>query len=230
MSSNKTIEAEIAAFMATFLRTHFGKGPTSVYVTLKSPFITIHFRGLHSPMEKLLFKQGEWKRVLQTRDMIANELKEELILELRKLVGLNVHSFFADWNLEKESGMFIGVLEIPVQEQDFQWPANIDRDELEHKVEISSEAAQKKPGIIKSYWLSDRTLLIERREILVGIEKALISNGYTEALKLTKRPLERSLLWKSGLRNVLPGEIQELFLDWDFEEDISYIVIVMKSN
>jgi uncharacterized protein YbcI len=181
-------------------------------------------------MEKLLLKQGEWKRVLQTRDMITDDLKKEMIRELHTLTGLNIRNFYADWNLEKESGLFLGVLESALQEQDFHWPAIIDRDELEKKIESSSEAAQKKPGKIKSYWLSDRTLLIERREILVGIEKALIRNGYIDVLKLTKRPLERSLLWKSGLRTVLAGDIQELFLDWNFDEDIGYIVIVMKAH
>lgn len=228
MTSERTIEAEISVLVSNTLRHHFGKGPASVYVTLKPPFITIHFRGLSLPMEKILLKQGERKRVLKTRDLIANEMKEEVISNLSRIAGITVNKLFTDWNLETDSGILIGIAESGPEDQDFPWMSEASREAVERKVEQISEAAQKKTGVIRTFWLSQRTLLIERREILVGIEKALIRNGYTEPLKLAKRPLERSLLFLSGLEDVLMKEIDELFLDWDFEEDIGFIVILLK--
>ncbi|MGO1059248.1 Na-translocating system protein MpsC family protein [Planococcus sp. FY231025] len=227
MTMERTTETEISGYISNVLRSHFGKGPSSVYVTLKAPFITIHCRGLNSPMEQLLLRQGEWERVLKTRDLILDDMKKEIMEQLRRMAGLDILDFFADWNLEHESGMFVGVLDEETEGADFEWPAGINREEVENKVVQASENAEKKPGKVSSFWLSDRTLLIERRKILVGIEKALIENGHMETLRLTKRPLERSLLYKAGLADVLAREVQEIFVDWDFDKDISYIVVVM---
>lgn len=227
MTAERTSETEISAYISNVLRSHFGKGPASVYVTMKAPFITIHCRGLNSPMEKLLLRQGEWERVLKTRDLILDDMKEEIMEELRRMAGFDILDFFADWNLEHESGMFVGVLDEEPEEADFEWPDGVNREEVENKVVEASETAEKKPGQVNSFWLSDRTLLIERRKILVGIEKALIANGHTETLRLSKRPLERSLLYNAGLGDVLTREVQEIFVDWDFGKDISYIVVVL---
>jgi uncharacterized protein YbcI len=94
----------------------------------------------------------------------------------------------------------------------------------------ASIAAEKKLEKVKTFGLSERTLVIERRGILVGIEKALTRNGHAATLRLTKRPLERSLLLESGLNKVLPHEFQEIFVDWDFNEDISYIAVVLSES
>ncbi|MFC3496731.1 Na-translocating system protein MpsC family protein [Planomicrobium okeanokoites] len=92
------------------------------------------------------------------------------------------------------------------------------------------EEAERKPGRVESYWLSNRTLLVKRVGILVGIEKALIEEGYTETLKLVKRPLERTLLENVGLEKVLKRNILETFLDWNFGEDMGYIIFVLDSD
>lgn len=68
MKSGKSVESEISGYISTLLRQNFGKGPTSVYVTLSGPFMTIHFRGFIAPMEKILLKKMKttefWKRVI----------------------------------------------------------------------------------------------------------------------------------------------------------------------
>src|SRR5690606_34465422 len=49
MPNEKTIHTEVGSYISTLLRDHFGKGPTSVFVTVKPPFITIHLRGFLAP-------------------------------------------------------------------------------------------------------------------------------------------------------------------------------------
>jgi uncharacterized protein YbcI len=119
MATEKTSEARISAYMSHALHSYFGKGPTSVYVTLKYSFITIHCRGMNSPMEKLLLKQGEWQRVLQTRDLVIQDMKAEIIQELQEKAGLCILKLFADWNLQEESGIFSGVMEPDPNEDNF---------------------------------------------------------------------------------------------------------------
>ncbi|WP_422124632.1 DUF2294 domain-containing protein [Planococcus sp. X10-3] len=228
MPKEKTVQSEIGGYISALLRNHFGKGPTSVFVTIKSPFILIHLRGFIAPMETVLLKKKEWKRVLETRDLLINELKGEIEENLRRIANLNIREFYADWNLDSESGMLIGVMPDEVQQEDFEWPEHIDKEELESKVEHASEIAERSPGSIESYWLNDRTLLVKRNQILVGIEQALIAEGYTEILKLAKRPLERSLIYKTEPEKTLGRPVTEVYLDWNFPNDIGYIVFMME--
>ena len=228
MSKEKTIQSEIGGYISTLLRNHFGKGPTSVFVTIKKPYIIIHLRGFIAPMETVLLKKQEWKRVLETRDLLINELKGEIEENLRRIANLNIREFYADWNLESEAGMLIGVMPDDVQQEDFEWPNHIDKEALESKVANASEKAERNPGSIESYWLNDRTLLVKRNKILVGIENALIAEGYTEILKLAKRPLERSLLYAAQPEKTLGRPVTEIFLDWNFSDDIGYIVFMME--
>lgn len=230
MPKERTVQTEISGFISTLMRQHFGKGPTSVYVTMKRPFITIHFRGFNSPMEKVLLKQNEWKRVLETRDLLMNNLKPLITEELLAITGLEFKHMYADWNLQAETGMIFGAMDEEPVSKEFEWPIEVDENTFKEKIEWVHEKAERKPGRLESYWLSDRTLLLKRVDILVGIESALIKEGYTEILKLAKRPLERSLLEQAGLENVLHRKIQESFLDWNFDEDLGYIVFVLEPS
>ncbi|RLQ89727.1 Na-translocating system protein MpsC family protein [Planomicrobium sp. Y74] len=228
MSKEKTIQSEIGGYISTLLRKHFGKGPTSVFVTVKKPYIVIHFRGFVAPMEAVLLKQKEWKRVLKTRDLLINELKEDIAKNLWRIAEMDIQEFYADWNLELETGLLVGVLKDETDEDNFHWPDHIDKEAFEQKIEDASERAEKKPSSIKSYWLNDRPLLVKRTDILVGIENALIAEGYAEILKLAKRPLERRLLLETQPEKELGRQITEVFLDWNFSEDIGYIVFMLE--
>lgn len=228
MSKERPVQAEIAGYISNLLRSHFGKGPTSVYVTINKPYIVIHFRGFIAPMEAVLLKQGEWKRVLETRDLLINELKEDIKENLQRIAELDVWEFYADWDLEKESGLLIGVSEESADEEDFDWPSHINQDAFNEKISKASEKAEKVPGKLQSFWLNDRTILIRKDEILVGIENALIAEGYGEILKLVKRPLERKLLVDAQPEEILKSKVAEIFLDWNFKEDIGYIVFLLE--
>lgn len=228
MAKERTIQAEIGGYISTVLRKYFGKGPTSVYVTVNRPFITIHFRGFLAPMEHLQLKQKEVQRVLETRDMMMAELKPEIIQGLQEVAALEVKELYADWNLEKETGLIIGVLEEKVDAVAFKGPVDMDEEAFLERIKEASNKAEKVPARTDVYWLSDRTILVRRTEILIRIEKALIKNGFIEELKLAKRPLEHEVLQEVQLETVLNRRISETFLDWNFDADLSYIVFIVE--
>ncbi|MCM3611084.1 DUF2294 domain-containing protein [Planococcus sp. MERTA32b] len=96
MKNEKSLESEISGFFATLLRQNFGKGPTSVYVTLTRPFLAVHFRGFIAPLERILLDKDENKRIVETRDLLMDDLATDIRLNLNKLTGLDIDTVYAD--------------------------------------------------------------------------------------------------------------------------------------
>ncbi|WP_033541277.1 DUF2294 domain-containing protein [Planococcus sp. CAU13] len=228
MKNEKSIESEISGYISTLLRQNFGKGPTSVYVTLAGTFLTIHFRGFIAPMEKILLNKHQEKRILETRNLLMNELSSEIILQLYKKTGLDIETIFADWNLENETGMIFAVLNEEAEQSTAKWPIDVKEKEFYKAIDIASELSEKIPGKTVIHWLSERTILVVRDKILVPIEKELISNGFTEELKLAKRPLEKRVIGEVTIPSSRPRIIEETFVDWNFEKDQGFFLFVLK--
>lgn len=229
MPQEKTIQAEVGGFVSMIMREHFGKGPTSVYVSIAPPFITIHLRGCLTPTEKILLKQKEVNHVYKIRDLIMNDLTDEIKLGLQKITGFDVTEIYADWNFEVETGIIIGVSDEQTTEETWKWPEEINKEALRKEIIKASIKGQKEPGTTKIYWLNNRTILVERTEIFVQIEKELINNGFIEELKLAKRPLEYRLIRQAHLGTILKRNIVESFVDWNFEEDKGYTALILEA-
>ncbi len=86
------------------------------------------------------------------------------------------------------------------------------------------------PDRINYFWLEDELLVIERHGILIDIEKKLIENGIREELRLAKRPLEHRIIKLFNLETYLQRTIRNLYVDWDFEADKGYMVLMMKKD
>lgn len=230
MENTKSLQAQVGGYMSKLFRDHFGKGPTSVYVLIEQPFITIHLRGFLAPTEQILMKQNETRRVLETRDLLMDDLKADIKLEFWKLAEFDVQEIYADWDLEKKTGMIIAILDDQKDAPLFSWPEQVDKKSVYEEINKASEKAQKKPDHIAVYWLNKRTILIERAGIFVQIEKELIKGGFTEELKLVKRPLEYQLVYQSKLDALLQSPVQEVFVDWNFDEDKGYMALVLEET
>lgn len=229
MSKEKTMHTEVGSYISTLLRDHFGKGPTSVFVTVKPPFISIHLRGFLAPTERILLKQQEHRRVLETRDLLMNQLAADIKLDLWKIGKLEVEEVYADWNLDDQTGMILAIMADKSGAKEIAWDSAIQIESIREEVNEASRKAQKTPESTELYWLNNRTLLIERSGIFVEIEKELIYGGFVEELKLVKRPLERRLLLQTRIEAILKQPILEVFLDWNFITDKGYIVLLLEN-
>ncbi|MGH2316628.1 DUF2294 domain-containing protein [Planococcus sp. SE5232] len=229
MSKEKTMHTEVGSYISTLLRDHFGKGPTSVFVTVKPPFISIHLRGFLAPTERILLKQQEHRRVLETRDLLMNQLAADIKLDLWKIGNLEVEEVYADWNLDDQTGMILAIMADKSGAKEIEWDSAIQIESVREEVNEASRKAQKTPESTELYWLNNRTLLIERSGIFVEIEKELIRGGFVEELKLVKRPLERRLLLQTRIEAILEQSILEVFLDWNFISDKGYIVLLLEN-
>lgn len=226
MEKEKTVESTISGFTSAILRSHFGKGPSSVYVTVKEAYVCIQVRDFLAPMEKILLNQKEQNRVLEMRNLLMKEIEEEFKRMFWKEAGLEISEIYSDWNLDDKTGVLLGVLfkETPEKEP---WPKEVDANALYQEIVRVSILGQKEPVKTELFWLSDRTLLIKRTGIFTLLEKEFIKNGYFEALKLAKRPLEYNLFTHSQLTDILKRPITGIFVDWNFDQDKGYAVLVL---
>lgn len=230
LEKEKSAQSKIGSYISSLLRDHFGKGPTSVYVTIKHPYVVVHVRGFLAPTEKILVKQKQSRRVLETRDLLLDDLKQSIQLEMWKIASLDIKQIFTDWNLKNQTGVFIALLEPEPSDNDGVWPEDIDIEAFKLEATDASQKAQKKPETMNVTRLNDRSIMIARTGLFVEIEKELIKNGYIEELRIAKRPLETRLIKQSKLESILKQNIDEVFVDWDFENDAGYMVLILAKN
>lgn len=230
MIEKQKIQTAISRFTEDFFEENFGEKPDEVTVTFRSPFLLIHLSGFLLAAEKMFVDRREWNRVLETRDLLMQSVKDELMAGFQEHTGQEFIDLYADWNLPGKSGILIATLEKENTADDFPWPEAVDQEILREIILLNSMRTQKKPDQTNFYWLSDQILLIERFGILVDIEKQLVQNGVTEELRLAKRPMEHRITQLFNLESLLKGQVKELFVDWDFQKDSSYIVFLLEKQ
>lgn len=145
MQNAKTMQSEIGGYISTVIREHFGKGPTSVFVIVKSPFVIVHLRGFLSPTEKILLKKNEFKRVMEIRHLLIEELKPDICDAFSRASGEKVESIYSDWHLENQTGTLIGVMENRDAADGFDWQSDATQEALHDSVVAASRKAEKNP-------------------------------------------------------------------------------------
>ncbi|MGI2327997.1 DUF2294 domain-containing protein [Planococcus sp. YIM B11945] len=198
MPKEKTVQSDIGGYIANLMRENFGKGPSSVFVSITPNFISIYLRGCLTPAEKILLKQNQSQLVSKIRDLLMVEFVSEIKIGIWKLAELDVKEIYADWNFDKESGVLIATLDDKANISPVEWPEEVDQDAFIAEIIKKSIEVQKEPVPTDIHWLNDRSVLIERTGILVQIEKELIKIGFVEELKLAKRPLEYKFVRNSA--------------------------------
>ncbi|MDQ0208800.1 Na-translocating system protein MpsC family protein [Alkalicoccobacillus murimartini] len=226
----KSVQTEIASYIGKLLRDNFGKGPSSVYVSIKKPFITMHLREFLAPMERVLMSQQKHLKVEEIRDLLMTELIPEVKATLKASLGVSIDELYYDWSLHNRSGIIIGVMHEDGLESGEVLEDYPQKEAIHNEVAQVSKQAEKIPETVNSCFLNERTLIVKRTGILVRIEKELIRSGFEEQLKLTKRHLEKSLLETGDFNDILNSEIMDIFVDWDFKEDKSYITFILQPN
>lgn len=228
-TKEQTAESIVSRISSTILRSHFGKGPKSVYANIVYPFVCIEIRDFLSPMEKILLNKHEGTKVFELRDLLMDEIKEEFKRSFWREAQLGVKELYVDWNLERKSGMILAILEDrPIKRKP--WPVEVNERSLLNEIIKISEIGQQKPGSTEVFWLSERTLLIRRMDIFTLLEKELIDLGSTEILKLAKRPMEHKLFRQSALEHILQRPINEIYMDWNFTDDKGYTILTLEKN
>ncbi|SDO18543.1 Na-translocating system protein MpsC family protein [Alkalicoccus daliensis] len=228
---HKAQQKTMANCVGRMLRDSFGKGPESAFTKLGDSYVIILLKGFLSPMEKIILEEQGPDALHALRESMMSQITQKIQFEAEKITGNTFNEFFFDWNINNRSGVLVGLKpqayknakkEEEDMEHDFPY-----KKELEEKFSQLSAIAERTPDRITSIKVDRRTILMVREGILVDIEKKLIEMGEGRSLKVAKRDVEKKLFNKKDLiRNILKVNIQEIFVDWNFRDDKSTIVIV----
>lgn len=225
-----SIEKDLGGYIGRLFRENFGRGPGHVHCTFETPFITAHITDFLSQMEKTLLDNNKAVYVQKTRDFLMESLIKDIIAYVELQAGVQVDKFHYDWNLEARSGMILMVLNDPARNFQIFEACYSNKEAVHEEIEDISMKAQKEPERTLSALLKERQLLVVREGILVSIEKEFINLGFQETLKIAKRKLEKTMINEKKLffEQQLGAEVTDIFVDWDFETDKGYILLMLK--
>jgi len=228
MTEHQPIQSACTDFAAKFLRDHYGESPAEITVIYQKPFLLLYLKDFLLAPEVLLMGRGEEKFVLESRNLLMESVTGEFLEGLNAAAGIQGTALFHDWNLKKKTGFLLVTTGEQGEQSSFPAPAGIDEGPIREIIEMNSALSQKKPEQTRLFWLSDFVLLVQREGILIDIEKQLIKNGLIIELGLAKRPLEYRLTKFFNLDSFLPRPVDQIFVDWDFQRDISFMVLIME--
>ncbi|WP_408009323.1 Na-translocating system protein MpsC family protein [Pseudalkalibacillus sp. A8] len=152
-----------------------------------------------------------------------NTISAEIRAYIKLITNIEIENLYYDWSLENQSGVFLGVGPSPYVIKDSYQGKN----EVHEAVIRMSGKVEKEPSSIQSTRINSRTLIAVRDEILVEIEKQLIRDGLEDALRNAKGKLEKSMLNMDHINSHIDGEVVELFIDWDFDIDRSFLIMIL---
>ncbi|MEJ8306128.1 Na-translocating system protein MpsC family protein [Saccharibacillus sacchari] len=218
------IVQSITGFVGKMLRARFGKGPEALNISLDNHSIVITLNRFTNPVEDELLAREDEKTFRYTRELLMKSLIPDIQTFFEQELGLAPMNFFYDWNVQKASGVIVGLTrnesEILQAAQDY--PG---RDSVHAQISGLLAKVQTTPSLILSWWIDPDTLLVFRKGIVILLEKEFHDLGHSDILKTAKRKLEKELLWQDAKIGASLGRtMSELFIDWDFGRDDSAIV------
>ncbi|MGQ4667233.1 Na-translocating system protein MpsC family protein [Metabacillus halosaccharovorans] len=226
---NQEILNTISSFTSKVLRKNFGKGPRLCQSTLSDRYLVVYIRGFISPMEEVLIQQGHRNQVEKARTVIINHVIEELKGVVEISINRDVGEYYHDWNLPNNTGIMMFLLDERAGSECMP-EEHVNLKLLESEVARISLLVEKVPDQIKIYPLSKSLYVIERKGILVPIEKSLIQKGFADELKMTKDELEKSHFHRNGkFDEIFQTNVKDIFIDWNFKEDKSYMAFILNN-
>ncbi|MCM3121757.1 DUF2294 domain-containing protein [Mesobacillus sp. AQ2] len=221
------LEKEISGYIGRLLRENFGRGPGNVFCTISSPFVSIYITNFLSPMENTLISNKQSVYVQKTRDLMMETLEEQIKSYIEMNTKDEIKEFYYDWNLEAKSGMFLFIFK---NDRPYNFGCFDNKDLIENETVKLSMEIQKAPKETHCKLLNERTLIIVRHGILISLEKEFIQLGFSETLKIAKLNLEKKVIknHRDSYEKYLNARITDYFVDWNFEQDKSYTLFILK--
>ncbi len=224
------VQQEISSFIGRLFRKNFGKGPELIYVSIRYSFISIYLKNFLSHMESALLELNQEVTIREVRETIMQKLVPEIQHYIRNLTGTEVADFYFDWDLQRKSGIILGVSSDPFLDLPPSADEKFKQSQLDQQFLSMFQITHQEPDSIETYLLNDRTLLVIRHGKMQAIEQELIRLGYEKMVGMAKKNMDRAMIEASGLDRILGSKIEDFYVIWNASLNQSIFVIFLEGQ
>lgn len=222
------VQQEISSFLGRIFRKNFGKGPELIYVSIRYSFISIYLKNFLSHMETVLLELDQEVTVRELRESIMQKLIPEIQSYIQSLTGTEVTEFYFDWDLQRKSGIILGISPKPFDQCDSKPSENDNQSQLDQQLLRMIQHTYKEPDPIDTYQMNDRTILVIRHGKWLAIERELIRLGNEKIVGMAKKNMDRAMIQTSGLESVLGSKIDDFYVIWNAALNQSIFIIILE--
>ncbi|GGJ23415.1 Na-translocating system protein MpsC family protein [Paenibacillus hunanensis] len=227
MSQTANLEAVIQQ-IGLLGQSQFGKSPESVTIRTNEHSVVIFLNELIDPDDERLPDDPD-ERYTHVYILLDQFVYPAIRKKVEAAAGQQIIHHFIDWKEDVNRACIAIMFELePDRKKEDLYSGKA---ELHIRVSQITEDVQKSPADIESYWVDPDTLVIIRKGLLISLEKRIIKKGFNNALRVSKRELELDR-FVDGLpvRTILGKTLDQAFLDWDFDKDISLMVLTFLND
>lgn len=217
---------QLSSKFSKTLKSKFGKGPESCYLTFIENRLFIYVNQFMTPAEEVLVKNNQWKMAWEFRRSVMNVICGEFIEEASSAVGVLFQTSLHDWSFEINKGILIMETNQPTESCT---QHHSGEKTLLKVLENLSAKIHKVPDEMKIVKSNQNVCVIESKGVMTSLDMYLFQNGYSDILNSHSRELKMTLLVnKVQFEETLHRVIDEFFIIWDYENNKNYIVIVFQ--
>lgn len=227
--SNYTVSDMIRYKTLALFAEHFGISPARVNVRLNDSCVIVCAERFLQPVVESLIQEGAQGALQSTRELMVGYLLPELCRYVHDDCNVPVGPHAYDWNDEDLSCLIFMLLEEPAcLRENVPYP---EQPKIHRGIAALTYDVQRFPDKIYSFWLDAELLVVIRDGTLIKVEQALIEDGHGEALRMSKRRVEKTKFYdESPFDEPVKRNIRGIYLDWMFPRDRSILVYVFDKS
>lgn len=224
---NSNLDQILSAYIGKLYKENIGKGPENVYVTFGERYYVVYIKNYILPYEKMIQQDGDMELLDRIIHIVTKNINTQIVQYIDDITGISTEETYSDWNIENGSRVLVGI-----SKQSYEMCSTADFDykgeQMLHKELIKlGKFADSVPDTIDSFCLNSKIFIFERSGGTTKMEKEMELTGYGDIIKNTKKQIEKQYLSENlCIKNVLDIKVIDIFIDWDFINNKSIVVLV----
>lgn len=216
----------LSSSLSKLIKEKCGKGPETCLTIVRNEYILFYLKKFTTPMEDILLQGGHIYLIQQLRQLVVQSMYAEINAIILEILDKRVAAYYQDWNFDKETGLIVA------QTVYDGYPISVGGHH--HLISLVKEIVgdiQKQPKQMNCIKLTPHVYVIEALQLLSPFEASLFKQGYRELL-FENEVQFKEIMWskKVELENALGRQIEDIFLQWDYEADKCLICIILNKD
>ena len=224
------MDQTLSAYIGKLYKEITGRGPENVYVAFGDKCYIVYIKNYIMPYEKMIQQDGDMELLDKVMHIATKNLNTQIVQYTEKISGVSTEETYYDWNIENGSRVLIGI-----GKQQYEMSSSVKSDYYEEQL-LRKELIKlghltdSIPETISSICFNSKIFIFERFGGTTRLEREMELKGYGDVIKNTKRQIEKKFFNDNlCIKNILELEVTDTFIDWNFKENKSIVVLVRSS-